>query len=112
MVVIIQFTVSLIFIGLLYTYLASGCGRKESEGAFRALQCGYNRWASAGRLNLLEINCCHPVYCHTRCKMTPSMKTSLYHVYLLLVRENTLASIKRATCECAANQATKYRKQC
>ena len=74
MMVTIQFTVSLIVIGLLYTYLASGCGRKETEGAFRALQCGYNQWAS-GRLNQLEINCCHLVYCHVRYKMTPSMKT-------------------------------------
>ena len=28
-------------VGLLYTYLASGSGRKETQGAFRALQHGY-----------------------------------------------------------------------
>lgn len=88
-------------IGLLYTYLATGCERKEKKGAFRALQRGYIHWAS-GRLDSLEINYRHPDYCHVRCKMTPSMKTGIYHVYLLLGKEGTFATISKATCECAA----------
>ena len=42
-------------VGLLCTYLAAGCGRKETEGAFRALQRGYAHWAP-GRLDRLEVN--------------------------------------------------------
>lgn len=88
-------------IGLLYTYLAAGSGRKETHGAFRALQRGYTHWAS-GRLDGLEVNYRHPQYCHVRCCMTPSMKVGLYHVYLLLGKNGKLAVIKKATCECAA----------
>ena len=32
----------------------------------------------------------------------PSMKAGLYHVYLLLGKEGELATVERATCECAA----------
>ena len=88
-------------VGLLYTYLAAGCGRKETQGAFRALQRGYAHWAS-GRLDRLEVNYRHPEYCHVRCSMTPSMKAGLYRVYMLLGKEGELATIKKATCECAA----------
>ena len=88
-------------IGLLYTYLAAGCGRKGTQGAFRALQRGYAHWAS-GRLDHLEVNYRHPEYCHVRCNMTPSMKTGLYRVYLLLGKEGALATIKKATCQCTA----------
>ena len=43
-------------VGLLYTYLAEGCGRKSSHGAFRALQRGY-RFRSRGSLgNQLSIS--------------------------------------------------------
>ena len=89
------------YIGLLYTYLASGCGRDKTEGAFRALQRGFIHWAS-GRLDRLEVNCRHPCFCHVRCDMTPSMKAGIYHVYLLLGKEGQLATIEKATCECAA----------
>ena len=49
--------------GLLYTYLAGHVGRNGSEGAFRALSCGYMHWAS-GRLEELKVNSNHPEYCH------------------------------------------------
>ena len=87
----------MVYIGILYTYLAAGNGRRETHGAFRALQRGYTHWAS-GRLDRLEVNYRHPEYCHVRC----SMKAGLYHVYLLLGKEGDLAVIKKATCECAA----------
>ena len=92
-----------LYIGMMYTYLAAGCSRKdiESQGAFRALQRDYVHWAS-GRLDQLEVNYRHPEYCHIRCKMTPSMKSGIYHVYLLLGKDGQLAKILKATCECAA----------
>ncbi len=88
-------------LGLLYTYLAEGTGNTTGKGAFRALQRGYTHWSS-GRLDQLEVNCNHPMYCHVRCKMTPSMKAGLYHVYILLGCNGEFASIDVATCECAA----------
>ena len=93
--------VSFYVIGLLYTYLAKECERLTGHGAFRALQRGYIHWAS-GRLSQIEVNCQHPKFCHTRCSMTPSMKSGVYHVYILLGREGQLATIEKATCECAA----------
>ena len=95
------FYFSFFHVGLLYTYLASGCGRKSTHGAFRALQRGFNHWSS-GRLDRLEIHCGHPHFCHVRCNMTPSMKTGIYHVYMLLGKKDDLATIEKATCECAA----------
>lgn len=91
----------LLYVGILYSHLAHGTDRRETQGAFRALQRGYTHWAS-GRLDHLEVNCRHPHYCHVRCNMTPSMKAGLYHVYLLLQRDGEFATIKKATCECAA----------
>ena len=86
----------------MYTYLAEGAGRSGNGGAFRALQRGYIQWSS-GRLACLEVNVRHPLYCHVRCKMTPSMKQGQYNVYLLLSNDGGLAStIQVATCECAA----------
>ena len=90
-----------LYIGMLYTYLAAGSGRKETHGAFQALQRAYTHWAS-GRLDRLEVNYRHPEYCHVQCSMAPSMKAGLYHAYLLLSKEGDLAVIKKATCECAA----------
>ena len=84
----------------MYTYLAGHVGRSESEGAFRALDRGYKHWAS-GRLQELEVNTNHPRYCHVRRTMNPSMKAGTYHVYLLLGREGSLATIYSAKCECA-----------
>ena len=83
------------------SYLANGCGRSTNEGAFRALKRGYVHWAS-GRLDNLEMNSKHPHFCHVRCSMTPSMKPSVYKVYLLLGKEGHVATITKATCECAA----------
>ena len=44
----------------------------------------------------------HPHFCHVHCNMTPSMKAGVYHVYLLLGKQDQLATIDKATCECAA----------
>ena len=87
--------------GLLYTYLASGCGRKSSHGVFRALKRGYVHWAS-GWLDRLEVHYMHPHFCHVRYNMTPSMKKENYHIYMLLGKKEDLATIEKATCECAA----------
>ena len=85
----------------MYTYLAGHVGHAGNEGAFRALDRGYKHWAS-GRLQNLDVNTNHPKYCHVRGTMHPSMKTGTYHVYLLLGREGSLATICSARCECAA----------
>ena len=91
-----------VFTGLLYTYLAEGTENQSTgHGAFRALQHGYKHWAS-GRLSHLEVNCKHSLFYHIRCSMTPSMKSGVYHVYILLAVEGEVCSIKKATCECAA----------
>lgn len=88
--------------GLLYTYLAEGVGTKCVSGAFRALKRGFTHWAS-GRMGHLSVNYTHPKYCHVKCDVTPSMKTGLYRVYILLIKHKDLASgIVKATCECAA----------
>ena len=80
-------------LGLLYTYLAEGTGNQSAgHGAFRALQRGYNHWAS-GRRNHLEVNYKHPLFCHVRCSMTPSMKPGVYHVYILLAVEGELYAL-------------------
>ena len=89
------------FAGLLYTYLAESCGTSSGHGAFRALQRGYIHWQS-GRISQLEINHQHPELCHVRCKIMPSMRPGVYTVHLQLGKEGELATIKRATCECAA----------
>ena len=34
--------------------------------------------------------------------MTPSMKSGLYHVMMLLGRDGEMATIETATCQCAA----------
>ena len=34
--------------------------------------------------------------------MTPSVRSGVYHVYILLGREGELVTIERAACECAA----------
>ena len=86
----------------MYTYLAGHVGRSGDEGAFQALTRGYTHWAS-GRLDQLTVNINNPKYCHIRATMKPSMKTGVYHVYLLLESDaKGLASILSATCECAA----------
>ena len=91
----------LLTLGLMYSYLAEGVGRRDSSGAFRSLKQGFKHWAS-GRLSYLEVNTCHPLFCHVRSKMTPSMKQGVYTVYILLGSESGLATIKAASCECAA----------
>ena len=97
----LMLSVWILVLGVLYTYLAEGVGNSLQQGAFRALKRGYILWSS-GRLDCIEINSHHPIYCHVRCKATPSMKAGVYHVYVLLKHEGNLASISRATCECAA----------
>ena len=90
-----------ITLGLMYSYLAEGVGRSDSSGAFRSLKRGFKHWAS-GRLSYLELNVHHPLFCHVRSKMTPSMKQGIYTMYILLGSESGFATIKAATCECAA----------
>ena len=86
-------------LGVLYSYLAEGVGNVSGAGGtFSALTQGYTCWAS-GRLDRLEVNCCHPDYYHVRCQLTPSMKSGVYHVYILFDQESTE---KVAQCECAA----------
>lgn len=82
-------------LGLLYTYLADCVGKREKGGAFRSLQRGFIHWSS-GRLSKLEMNFCHPLFCHVRCQTTPSMKQGLYHLYVLLGREGQVATIINA----------------
>ena len=86
---------------MLYSYLAHGVGCSETQGAFRALTRGYSHWVS-GRLVQLEVQTLHPLYCHIRATLTPSMKPRSYHVYVLLMREGLVGTIQAATCECAA----------
>ena len=49
-------------LGAVYTYLASGAGRTQSEGTFRALTCGFIHWAS-GRIDSIEVNVQNPLLC-------------------------------------------------
>ena len=42
-----------------------------------------------GTLDHLFVNCAHPTYCHVKCDMIPSLKSGLYHVYVLLVKTGT-----------------------
>ena len=50
-----------------------------------------------------SVNTNNPKYCHIRAAMKPSMKTGVYHAYLLLESDaEGLASILAATCECVA----------
>ena len=51
---------------------------------------GYNHWAS-GQLEKMEVNTAHPLYCHIRAMLTPSMKPGNYKVFLLLQREGNVA---------------------
>ena len=90
-----------IIAGLMYTYLAEGSGNTSGRGAFRALQRGFNHW-SCGRLSNIEVNTPNPSFCNVRCRMTPSMKTGVYNVTILLGCDGELANIEAATCQCAA----------
>ncbi len=89
------------YTGLVYSYLAEGTGNVSGSGAFRALQRGFNHW-SCGRISHIEVNVEHPQFCHVRCHMTPSIKPGVYHVSILLRRDNELAVVERAICQCAA----------
>ena len=91
----------------MYTYLASGAGRIESEGTFRALTRGYVHWVS-GRIESIEVNVQSPLYIHVHSSMKPSMKAGCYHVWILLQWEDDLATVTSATCECAAGQILCY----
>ena len=88
-------------LGAVYTYLASGAGRPQSEGTFHALTRGFIHWAS-GRIDSIEVNIHNPLYVHIQSSMKPSMKQGSYHVWILLQREDDLATVRSATCECAA----------
>ena len=59
-------------------------------------------WAS-GRLDQLTVNINNLKYSHVHAAMKPSMKTGVYHVYMLLQSDDKgLASILSATCAFAA----------
>ena len=81
--------------------MAGHCERDSNQGAFRALSRGYIHYAS-GRLEGIEVNINHPLYCRVRCTIKPSMKSGVYRVYMLLQRDGELATIYSAICECAA----------
>ena len=85
----------------MYTYLAGHVGRSGNEGAFRALERGYNHWAS-GRIQEILINTNCPPFCYVKCKTNPSMKSGTYVVYILLKGDGGIASIASAMCDCAA----------
>ena len=87
--------------GVIYTYLSTHAGCNSSDGTFRALTRGYTHWAS-GRIDHVEVNYLNPQYCHVQSSMKPSMKPGLYHVWILLGKVGRFATIKCATCECAA----------
>ena len=84
-----------------FRHLAGHIGHTSNQGVFRALTRGYTHWASV-RLEEMEVNTKHPHCCHVRCVMKPSMRSGIYHVYILLSREGALPNICSATCECAA----------
>ena len=88
-------------LGVVYAYLAGGAGCGAEEGTFRALTRGYIHWQS-GRIEKLEVNVKHPLFCHVRSQMKPSMKPGTYRVWILLGREDNFATIHTATGECAA----------
>ena len=94
-------------IGTVYTYLANGVGRRDTQGAFQALSRGFSHWAS-GRVDHIEVNISHPDYCHVKCSMTHSMKPGNYQVYLLIKCESDLGSVVIATCQCAAGYVNQY----
>ena len=85
----------------MYTYLAGHVGRSGNEGAFRALERGYNHWAS-GRIQEILINTNCPPFCYVKCKTNPSMKSGTSVVYILLKGDGGIASIASAMCDCAA----------
>lgn len=89
--------------GEVYTYLSTHvhAGREKTDGTFRALSRGYTHWAS-GRIERVEANFNNPEYCHVRSSMKPSMKQGSYNVWILLEKVGHFATIRRATCQCAA----------
>ena len=87
--------------GVVYTYLSTHAGHNSSDKTFRALTRGYTHWAS-GRIDHVEVNYLNPLYCHVRSNMKPSMKPGIYHVWILLEKVGNFATVKCATCECAA----------
>ena len=88
-------------VGVVYAYLASGAGHSTGQGTFRALTRGFIHWQS-GRIDSIEVNLQHPLYCNARSQMKPSMKQGTYRIHVLLGREDNFASVLSATCECAA----------
>ena len=94
------FIMNIFPLGAVYTYLASGAGRTQSEGTFCALTRGFLHWVS-GRIDSIEVNVHNPLHVHIRSSMKPSMKQGNYRIWILLQREDDLATVRSATCECA-----------
>lgn len=85
----VQADVGLLFIMIIcplctvYTYLASGAARAQSEGTFCALTHGFTYWASVS-IDSIEVKIHNPLHAHTQSWMKPSMKQGSYHVWILL----------------------------
>ena len=76
---------------------------KETYAFFLDVQKAYDTvWRDGLWLDSIEVNLQNPLYIHVRSSMKPSMKAGCYHVWILLQWEDDLATIKSATCECAA----------
>ena len=56
----------------------------------------------SGRLDHLEINHRHLLYCLVRCTMVQSMRPGIYKEYLMLGKTGEVARAESVTCECAA----------
>ena len=89
----------------LYAYLAEGVGNAKGAMAFRALRKGYIHWQS-GRLSKIEVHTFHPSYVFVKCITIPSMRAGTYTVKVTLkkemIRDQPIASIVEASCQCAA----------
>ena len=93
----------LLMFGVLYTYLAESArvlGTQCNKVLFMLL----SEATSCGHQDVLipsKLNTHHPIYCHVKCKVTPSMKAGVYHVYVLLKWEGNLqephASVQQVT---------------
>lgn len=98
-------TIPCITNGLVYTYLAQHTSNDKGESTFRALTRGYTHWKS-GRIHTISVNTQHPLFCHVKSTMKPSMKPGSYQVWIMLQGDDLgYATVLLATCQCAAGYA-------
>ena len=95
-----------IYVILLYSYwttvyLPSRRYRKSVNWSWSIL-CS-STWIQSLGIWPSKSSCKHLLFCHVRCSMTPSMKSEVYHVFILLLAvEGKVGSIKKnVTYECA-----------